>query len=88
MRMNSTGHLRRTRTRDKSVPTNVTLDASLVAEARELGVNISQASAAGLERAVANARAERWLEENRSALQASNAYVEAHGLPLKSMRRF
>jgi antitoxin CcdA len=70
------------------VPTNVTLDASLVAEARELGVNISQASAAGLERAVANARAERWLEENRSALQASNAYVEAHGLPLKSMRRF
>jgi hypothetical protein len=26
--------------------------------------------------------ADSWLEENREALESSNAYVEAHGLPL------
>lgn len=74
--------------RKKSVPTNVSLDSALVAEARELGVNISRAAALGLEQAVANARAERWLRENHSALESSNAYVEAHGLPLDALRQF
>ena len=72
----------------RSAPTNVSLDAALVAEARELGVNISRASAAGLEIAVAKARAERWVQENQAALLSSNAYIEAHGLPLKKMRQF
>lgn len=66
----------------------MTLDTELVAEARELGVNISRASAVGLENAVAKARAERWLRENGPALRSSNAFVEARGLPLKSMRQF
>jgi antitoxin CcdA len=74
--------------RAKSTPTNVSLDAALVAEARELGVNISQASAAGLENAVAKARAERWIKENGAALEWWNAYVEEHGLPLESLRQF
>jgi antitoxin CcdA len=74
--------------RGTSVATNVSLDVSLVAEARELGVNISRASAAGLEEAVAKARADRWLENNRSALNSSNAFVGKSGLPLKSLRLF
>ena len=69
-------------------PTNVSLDAALVEEAKELGVNISLAAAWGLEQAVAKTRAERWLEENKAALDASNAYVEAHGLPLAKHRLF
>jgi antitoxin CcdA len=74
--------------RGRSTPTNVSINAELVAEARALGVNISRASAAGLEAAVAEARAEQWLRENRAALEASNAYVEARGLPLASLRQF
>jgi antitoxin CcdA len=66
----------------------VSLDCDLVAEARELGVNISRASAAGLEMAVADARAERWLADNRDALSSSNAFVDEHGLPLQSLRQF
>ena len=31
---------------------------------------------------------ERWLEENRAAMDAWNAYVEAHGLPLAAFRQF
>lgn len=69
-------------------PTNLSLDAELVAEARALGVNLSSAASSGLERAVKQARGEKWLEENRGALEDSNAYMEKHGLPLAKYRMF
>lgn len=69
-------------------PTNILLDAALVEEARELGVNISVASALGLEQAVKKARAERWLEENKAALESSNEWMREHGLPLEKYRLF
>jgi len=74
--------------RGKRRATNVSLDVALVAEARELGVSISQASNRGLEEAVREARAERWIEENKAALESSNAWVEANGLPLEKYRLF
>ncbi len=88
MGMNSTPLPRRQRQISATRPTNVSLDAALVAEAKELGVNISLASAEGLQRAVKQARAERWLEENMEALESSNAWVEANGLPLARYRLF
>jgi antitoxin CcdA len=86
MRMKIEGSKPRARARTSA--TNVSLDSQLVAEARELGVNISQASTLGLESAVAKARAERWIQENRSALHSSNAFVDSHGLPLRALRQF
>lgn len=74
--------------KSRTKPTNVSLDVALVEEAKELGVNISQAAAWGLEQAVAKTRAERWLEENRAALDSYNAYIEANGLPLSDLRLF
>ena len=68
--------------------TNLSLSAALVDEARQLGVNISLAAASGLERAVAQRRAERWLEENAAALNAYNDFVETNGLPLEKLRLF
>ena len=72
----------------RRMPTNVSLDPSLISEARELGVNISQASARGLEQALAEARAERWLAENRAALEEWNIFADQHGLPLSAHRQF
>ena len=69
-------------------PTNVSLDAALVEEAKAMGVNISLAAARGLQQAVARTRAERWLEENKPALDAYNEYVAEHGLPLAKYRSF
>ena len=69
-------------------PANLTLDAALVAEARALGLNLSEAAEAGLRAAVAHARSDRWREENAGALASSNAWVEANGLPLASHRPF
>ena len=80
MRMNRLQKIRK--------PTNVSLDAALVEEAKALGVNISLAAAKGLQEAVAKRRAERWLEENKAALESSNAWVEKHGLPLAKYRMF
>lgn len=66
----------------------VSLDEALLAEAEVLHIDISQAAEAGLANAVAARRGERWLAENREALESSNAYVEEHGLPLAQYRGF
>lgn len=68
--------------------TNVTLDAALVADARELGINVSRECETGLAAAVKRAREEQWLAENAEAIASSNAYVEKHGLPLAKYRMF
>ncbi|WP_043203139.1 type II toxin-antitoxin system CcdA family antitoxin [Paraburkholderia acidipaludis] len=68
--------------------TNVSLAESLLTEARDLGINVSQAAEAGLARAVADKRAEVWLKENKEAIESYNAYVEKNGLPLEQSRMF
>lgn len=68
--------------------TNVTLPESLLREARMLKVNLSQACERGLVAEVARVRKQRWLEENRPAMDAWNEYVEAHGLPLSEYRQY
>lgn len=68
--------------------TNVSLRSDLIDEAKRLGINISEACERGLEGQVSRTRAERWVEENREAIQYWNAYVEEHGLPLARYRRF
>jgi len=68
--------------------TNVSLAENLLAEAKELRINVSQAAEAGVTRAVAEKRAEIWLKENWEAIESSNTYVEKHGLPLEKYRMF
>jgi antitoxin CcdA len=69
-------------------PTNISLPADLIEEAKRLDINISQACQQGLEQQVSKSRAERWIEENREAIESSNAWVEKHGLPLARYRQF
>jgi antitoxin CcdA len=69
-------------------PTNLSLDAELVREARAHGVNISQAAEAGVRRAVADARAEQWRRDNAAAVASSNRWVDENGLPLDRHRQF
>jgi len=68
--------------------TNVSMAETLLAEAKELRINISQAAEAGVARAVSEKLAERWLQESQEAFESSNAYVEKHGLPLDKYRMF
>ncbi|MBS3927547.1 MAG: type II toxin-antitoxin system CcdA family antitoxin [Sphingomonadales bacterium] len=68
--------------------TNVSLAVDLVTEAKALDINLSRACEAGLEAALKEERGRRWIEENRAAAEASNAWVEKHGLPLARYRQF
>ncbi|MDS9470173.1 type II toxin-antitoxin system CcdA family antitoxin [Paracoccus sp. MBLB3053] len=69
-------------------PANLSLDQTLLAEARALNINLSRAAEAGLRQAVRHAQAERWQRENATALAASNAWVEENGLPLERYKPF
>ncbi|MCC9624313.1 type II toxin-antitoxin system CcdA family antitoxin [Thalassospira sp. MA62] len=69
-------------------PTNVSLDAQLLREAKELGINISRSAEAGLREAISMKRAERWKEQNKAALEASNCYAAKNGIPLSHHRKF
>ena len=69
-------------------PTNVTLPDALLREARELGINLSQACERGLIAEVAALRRERWIEQNHDAIRAWNEHVKQNGLPLASFRPF
>ncbi len=68
--------------------TNVSLSEALIADARDLGINISRACEDGLSAEVRRERAKRWLKENEAAFEAWNAYIEHNGLPLAKYRKF
>lgn len=59
--------------------------AALLEQARAFGVDAAQAAADGIRRAVMDARARRYAEENRAAIDAWNDYVAEHGLPFEDI---
>lgn len=69
-------------------PANVTLSAELLDEAKQLGINISQACEKGLAAELTNARKAKWLEENSEAISEWNDWVDQNGLPLARYRQF
>jgi antitoxin CcdA len=76
---------------DPSAPkraAKVSLDSDLLEQAKTLDINVSRACERGLAEQIAELREKRWLEENREALGSSNAYIEAHGLPLAKHRPY
>jgi antitoxin CcdA len=67
---------------------NLSLDTGVVAAARETGLNLSQICEAALRDAAKAEWAKRWKDEHREAIEANNAWVEKHGLPLAKYRMF
>ncbi|HMZ01375.1 MAG TPA: type II toxin-antitoxin system CcdA family antitoxin [Burkholderiaceae bacterium] len=72
----------------KRRPTNITLPADVLAEAKSLGINISQECEAHLRSVLARERERRWREEHADFIAAYNRSVEAEGLPLAEWRSF
>jgi antitoxin CcdA len=62
--------------------TSLTLDAAALDSARELDINISAVAEAALVQAIAEARRERWLEENADAFVAQARWHEDNGHPM------
>lgn len=67
---------------------NVSLDSNVVADAKEMGLNISKACQLGLTAEIKRVREAQWLSENEGAIEATNAWVEKNGLPLAKYRVF
>jgi antitoxin CcdA len=88
MRMQELRRLTRQNERSPRKAINLSLPEDLIAEAKRLNINISQACEQGLQQAVSKVKNERWIEENREAIEACNAWVEKNGLPLARFRQF
>ena len=72
----------------KRRPVNLSLDTGVVDAAREAGINLSQTCEAALRTAAKAERERQWQEENKDSIEAWNAWVEEHGLPLAKYRQF
>jgi antitoxin CcdA len=64
------------------------VDSALLAQARELKIDASQAAENGLAAAIRREKERLWRIENAEAIKAANEYVEKHGLPLAKYRQF
>jgi len=67
---------------------NLSVDDSLLDQARRLGLNLSQVFEAGLTEAIRQRQREEWLRNNRAALDAYNDHVEKEGVFSDSLRSF
>ena len=61
-------------------PLNLSIDAELAAEAKAAGTNISAVLEKALRAELKAGREAKWREENRAAIEASNAELERNGL--------
>ena len=67
---------------------NLTIEAAVAREARQLGVNMSRVAEAAIAEAARLERNRRWREANRAALDDYAREVEHDGLPLARFRSF
>jgi antitoxin CcdA len=68
--------------------TNLSLNAKVLEAARALGMNVSQTVDGLLAEEVRRRYWEQWNERNRGAIDAYNARIAKHGLPLAKYRSF
>lgn len=68
--------------------TNLSLNAKVLEMARELGMNLSQTVDALLAEEVKRRYWAQWNERNKDAIEAYNARIAKHGLPLARYRSF
>lgn len=68
--------------------TNLSLNAKVLEMARELGMNLSQTVDALLAEEVKRRYWAQWNERNKDAIEAYNARIAKHGLPLAKYRSF
>ena len=75
-------------TSGKRLSVNLSIDADVIAIARDAGVNLSRVSEAALRSAAREALDARWKQQNRAWIEAHRAWVETNELPLERYRLF
>ena len=64
----------------KKKAVNLSVDAELLSEAKAAGTNLSGVLEGALKEQLRERRWQKWREENRAAIEASNAELERNGL--------
>ena len=59
---------------------NVSVDAEVLAVAKELGINLSRVLETELRKLTEDARVEKWSRENKAHIDSYNAYIERNGI--------
>lgn len=72
----------------RKAPTNVSVRADLVRQARLLKLNLSELLETALEKAIRDHERAVWLETNRTAIDSYNAQVAKRGVFSDDWRRF
>lgn len=72
----------------RKAPTNVSVRADLVRQAKLLKLNLSELLETALEKAIREHECAAWLEANRSAIDSYNAQVAKRGVFSDDWRRF
>lgn len=67
---------------------NLSIDSAVIDEARALDINVSRVCEDALREHIRSEKSARWIEDNKAAFEASNAYIAEHGLPLERYRLF
>ena len=67
---------------------NVSINSDLLQQAKVLKINLSATLEGELVRRIRQKRRAQWLDENRSALDNYNAFVEKHGVFSDGLRQF
>lgn len=67
---------------------NLSINADLLQQAKQLNINLSQTLELHLAEIVRQAQCEKWLAENRGALEEYNRRIEARGTFSDGLRRF
>ena len=69
-------------------PTNVSVDETLLTAAKAHGINLSQTLEEALTAKLRRLEQEKWLEENREAIEHHNRFIQKYGVFSDGRRRF
>jgi len=67
---------------------NLSVNGDLLSKAKDMNINLSATLEQGLAEALKSKQRERWLAENRAAIEAYNQHVEKHGVFSDGIRSF
>jgi antitoxin CcdA len=74
------GHIGRPPLPSRKRAVNVTVDGNVLADAKQLGLNLSQVLEDELRKRVTEEKTRRFEEEHREAVDAHNRFIEKHGI--------
>lgn len=69
-------------------PVNLNANSDLIKTAKDIGVNLSQVFEEAVLATLKSKLEQKWLKENKEAIECYNSHIEEHGVFAAGKRRF